>query len=410
MKIPLRVSHFPWLDEAQEYLDAITFSQFLSDIEAKELAVHRVVNSVNNRTAPPYSKAKVRSVLRKPSLDTEEYTKILLSSYPAARIIVSIINDSRVTAGYASGEAKAAKERITSRGEEVSIDKKYVFEEFGIDITKTTLEKRFLESASQAWLHENKEDVKRENEFQKTFSEIFPRRFDDSKNLYRTVKNRGLGEPDTQLRKMSVSEYSNEAEMISGEEWPLYVSDVSGGSVFISPDHVGTILEQNIFERVKRGLPMSIAEEIVEAFGAYVERAEDRIDDSRFSYEIDRVEPGLFPPLVETLIERTRTGENLEHMERFTVASFLITIGMSDDEIVDMLGVSRENVPDFAEETTREQLEHIRTRGDGTGDAYSVPTYQTVESWGTTWEKDSLEQDVSHPLQYYEVKLKQDEE
>jgi DNA primase large subunit len=54
-------------------------------------------------------------------------------------------------------------------------------------------------------------------------------------------------------------------------------------------------------------------------------------------------------------------------------------------------------------------VNHIK-QGGGDGEAYTPPTYATLESWGIEWEKDNLEQSVKHPLQYYQIKLQELEE
>lgn len=82
--------------------------------------------------------------------------------------------------------------------------------------------------------------------------------------------------------------------------------------------------------------------------------------------------PGDHPPCVEKLLESIRKHENLPHTARWFLATYLIGIGMSDDQIMGMYS----NLPDFSEKITRYQIEHARKKG------YSVPSCATLTTYG----------------------------
>ncbi len=78
------------------------------------------------------------------------------------------------------------------------------------------------------------------------------------------------------------------------------------------------------------------------------------------------------PPCVERLMESMRKHENLPHQARYFLATYLMAIGMNDEDIVQLFS----DAPDFKEKITRYQVTQIRKR------AYSVPSCATTLTYG----------------------------
>ncbi len=62
-----------------------------------------------------------------------------------------------------------------------------------------------------------------------------------------------------------------------------------------------------------------------------------------------------FPPCIQSLLNDIKSGKNLPHSARFALASFLLNIGYSVEEVLDVFRFS----PDFREDLARYQVEHI---------------------------------------------------
>lgn len=108
--------------------------------------------------------------------------------------------------------------------------------------------------------------------------------------------------------------------------------------------------------------------------------------------------PRRFPPCIHNLISLTRSGENVSHSGRFAMTAFLLHIGMTVDEIVDLFRVS----PDFREDLARYQVEHIS--GEVSGTDYDSMACKTMVTYGLCVGKDRLCAKISHPLSYYEAR------
>jgi DNA primase large subunit len=79
-----------------------------------------------------------------------------------------------------------------------------------------------------------------------------------------------------------------------------------------------------------------------------------------------------YPPCVKKLLERLRLSENLPHVARFYLATFLLNTGMKSEDVIKLFSTA----PDFNEATTRYQVEYIAKKG------YKVPGCSGVESYG----------------------------
>ncbi|MFH1393982.1 MAG: hypothetical protein ABII71_03195 [Candidatus Micrarchaeota archaeon] len=82
--------------------------------------------------------------------------------------------------------------------------------------------------------------------------------------------------------------------------------------------------------------------------------------------------PGDHPPCIDKLLEAVRKHQNLPHTARWFLVTYMIAIGMNDDQIAGIYS----NLPDYSERITRYQIEHARKKG------YSVPSCATVNTYG----------------------------
>jgi len=84
------------------------------------------------------------------------------------------------------------------------------------------------------------------------------------------------------------------------------------------------------------------------------------------------LEAGEFPPCISKLLENLKTVENLGHTARWSLAVYLLNVGMKKEDVVKLFSTS----PDFDERVTRYQVEHAMKRG------YKVPSCASMDSYG----------------------------
>src|SRR5512143_3791361 len=84
------------------------------------------------------------------------------------------------------------------------------------------------------------------------------------------------------------------------------------------------------------------------------------------------VKAGDHPPCVMRLLEEAKKHENLPHHARWYLATYLLSCGMKEEDIVKVYS----DLPDFSEKVTSYQVSHIKKKG------YNVPSCSTVMTYG----------------------------
>ena len=108
-----------------------------------------------------------------------------------------------------------------------------------------------------------------------------------------------------------------------------------------------------------------------------------------------------FPPCINALYQSFSSGRHLSHIGRFTLTSFLITIGMPSEKVVELF----RGFSDYSERLTRYQVEHIAgERGSRTG--YKPPKCDTLKTHGVCINPDDLCRRIYHPSNYYRMKVR----
>jgi len=278
-------------------------------------------------------------------------TRVELLSYPVARVLVSLVDQSVCTRKYATAEAETARKR------------------FGSEFEATT-------------------------EFKSTQTE----RVDLDDFLSEFGLTDSVRDADDGYW-VAVGEYLDLAADQRGDQWRLVNRPLADGWVRIATDELHVLLKQAIRHRVEDGLPFSVPEAIATELDDEVEQLREVLSDLDLTREIDTVVPEMFPPCMQALLDQVQKGEHLAHHSRFAIAAFLTSIGMTTDEIVDLFNVN----PGFGEEATRYQVDHIR--GETSPTEYSTPACSTMVSYGDCVNKDDLCETISHPMAYYEQKL-----
>jgi DNA primase large subunit len=331
-------ARYPFLQSAREAVEAaeVDLGQVVSDEDAVvERALGRIEHALDDGTVG----------------DQHRRTRVEVLSYPVARVIVSLVDEHVLTRKYARAEAATAHERFeyelgrsaelrSRQRERLTLDR--LFGEFGLtdDVRETA---------------------------------------------------------DGYL--VDVGAYLDLATDQRGDEWRLVNRELRDGEVPVEETELLALVRGAVSQRVAEGLPLSVPDAIAEELTAECERVQELLADLDLMRDIDTVVPGLFPPCMRALLDQVQKGEHLKHHSRFAIASFLTSIGMSTDDIVELFQVN----PGFGEEATRYQVDHIRGKTSPT--QYSTPSCATMQSYGDCVNMDDLCERISHPMAYYEKKL-----
>ncbi len=186
--------------------------------------------------------------------------------------------------------------------------------------------------------------------------------------------------------------------------WKLINQRLDSGYVQLRREKVLRILRNAIQRHIEEGLPIPVNDAIEAAFRADLMEIHGLLEAKKAAFKADdigKVSITRFPPCMYNLLAQIQNHENVPHMGRFAIVSFLHHISLSNEEIFRVFG----DVPDFAADITKYQIDHIT--GTTSPTEYTPPECATMKSYGLCPGPDRLCLRIKHPLSYYRIKGKE---
>src|ERR671921_958021 len=186
------------------------------------------------------------------------------------------------------------------------------------------------------------EDLRKQTENKK--GSLFTKIFED------LFKLRILISEDQRLFKVRVIDYLARASHFHEQEWKLINRLVHNGYVYLDADETVRLIRNElavlIYDKVKSMTLPTLPDSI-----------KAKVDDLRIKlqprYEYRRYQPTDYPPCIKNSLEVMNRGENLPHSARLMLATYMLAIGKSVDDIVILF----HNAPDYNENITKYQVE-----------------------------------------------------
>ncbi len=186
--------------------------------------------------------------------------------------------------------------------------------------------------------------------------------------------------------------------------WKLINQKLDGGYVHLRRDKTLRVLRNAVERHIEEGLPIPVNDAIERAFRTELAELRGLLEAKKATFKADdigKVSITRFPPCMYNLLAQIQNHENVPHMGRFAIVSFLHHIGLGNEEIFRVFG----DVPDFAADVTKYQIDHIT--GTTSPTEYTPPECSTMKSYGLCPGPDRLCLRIRHPLSYYRIKGKE---
>jgi DNA primase large subunit len=185
--------------------------------------------------------------------------------------------------------------------------------------------------------------------------------------------------------------------------WKLANQDLRKGYIALSKKRLARVIQRALQMKIQGELPQKVNDEILQTLKRYITDISKVVDEKKNTFQAQdfgKISVTKLPPCMRTMLAKVQSGENLPHSGRFALTSFLHSIGMSSEEVLKLFATS----PDFDEEKTRYQIEHITGKISGT--EYTPPECSTMRSYGICFDEDGLckKEWMTHPLKYYRIK------
>ncbi|HEX9612007.1 MAG TPA: DNA primase large subunit PriL [Candidatus Bathyarchaeia archaeon] len=330
------LAKYPFLSEASEYVRELGLS--IDELSTPEFV--SVLDRAEKRLEEALSKGRVSGDI------TNENAEIL--SFPVSNLILSLLGEERARRRFALAEAKRAYELLRQESPE---------------------KLEHIASTTFAW-KVKRLDIK------------LGRRFYDF----------GLSLPD----------FLQNAVHLREPRWNLPNRVLDHGFVYVTRDEAARLMEEEVRTKILERSSRT-PDKVPELFGSRVERTRGLVIKwlgVPTKYELPKVpQPEAMPPCVRHLIDSLDEGKNVQHMGRFTLASFLLNIGAGEEDVVKLF----KPATDFSERMTRYQVEHIGGKRGGRT-KYTCPMCTTLKTHGVCYKPDEICETIRNPLSYYKAK------
>ena len=205
---------------------------------------------------------------------------------------------------------------------------------------------------------------------------------------------------------VSVADYLRNITHLRDEKWKLVNRLLAKGKVYLSQQDVGRLLQEEVQRRIETRLDLKevpqFPQPIMDVADKLVELAKEKIGEQEMEGFPKVVSQSAFPPCIAVLYDAAQHGRHMGHVERFTITSFLLNIGMSPEKVAEVFKTSS----DYNQRLTRYQVEHI-AGSKGSSTKYTPPSCSTLQTHGVCSNSDELCRIVRHPLNYYLRKQRQ---
>lgn len=190
------------------------------------------------------------------------------------------------------------------------------------------------------------------------------------------------------------------------KEWKLVNRDVDQGYIKLNSRGLARIILEALRRRINQELDTRPCNKnVLQVFSSEVTRFQDSIATQKKKFEdvpIGKLSLEKLPPCMKDIVAAIQKGENVPHMGRFAVVAFLHSLRLSTNEILRIFS----SAPDYEEDKTRYQVEHIT--GQSSTTSYKSPSCDKMRTYGVcpTEKMDAICNRISHPLKYYSTQWK----
>jgi DNA primase large subunit len=196
--------------------------------------------------------------------------------------------------------------------------------------------------------------------------------------------------------RIPIQEFVKRAAQFHRDEWRLVNKIVGGGKVFLAQDDLIRLIREEIRSMILQRLRDIKVPKLPESLEQVVKKIiAIAPPPPRSPYEQINVDPENYPPCVRHALDLLEKGENVPHYGRFLMATYLLAVGKTVDDIVALFPKS----PDFKQSVTRYQVEHLAGLKGGRT-RYRVPSCSTLLTHNFCFKDPVKCYGISSPLQY----------
>ena len=192
------------------------------------------------------------------------------------------------------------------------------------------------------------------------------------------------------------------------KEWKMINRGVEKGYIKISHKDLARLIQEALRTRINNELDSRKCNKTVyKTFSSDIKRIQNTVMMHRKKTEaipVGKLDVKKLPPCMKDILAAIQAGENVPHMGRFALVAFLNSLKLGTSDILKLFS----SAPDFEEERSRYQVEHIT--GGVSSTKYAPPGCEKMRTYGIcpVEKMDDLCKKTRHPLSYYKARWKQE--
>ncbi len=170
---------------------------------------------------------------------------------------------------------------------------------------------------------------------------------------------------------IQVSDYLKHSVFFHEKEWKLINRRTDKGNVFLTSHEAVRLIRKELDSYIRSKIQSIKTPTMMAA----LEKPVEKLVTLAKKFSVPTIESTEYPPCIKHAIDFLDKGENLSHSGRFLLATYLLSIGQSVEQIAPLI----KNAPDYNEKITLYQLNHLAgSSGSGTG--YKCPSCDKVKT------------------------------
>lgn len=192
------------------------------------------------------------------------------------------------------------------------------------------------------------------------------------------------------------------------KEWKMINRKMKNGFIQISQKDTVRIIQEALRARINEELDSrSCSKTIIRTFSSDITRISNTVMKHRKTIQaapVGKLDVKKLPPCMKNILKSIQAGENVPHAGRFALVSFLNSLKLGTNDILKIFSTA----PDYEEEKTRYQVEHITGKTSST--SYRPPGCDKMRTYGIcpVEEMEDLCKKTRHPMSYYRARWKQE--
>ena len=185
----------------------------------------------------------------------------------------------------------------------------------------------------------------------------------------------------------------------SAMQMHLINQKLSKGKLFLTQQEFARFLSEAVKLKVFQSLPVDV-KKTPEFFKKISSEIFNEISSKQKQILVEalhgKVEAENFPPCFSELYSRLNSGQQLNHLGNFALATFLIAISMPRDKILE----AYKKAPNYDERTSTYHIDRMSK-----GKKYTPASCNTMRSYGLCIQNGALCFGIKNPLMYYRRKI-----